>query len=203
MTSFPRLVLRHPFATVTDRGWQHSLAARCSIALAGSAFVALCAHVSVALPVTPVPFTFQPFAVLLVGMLFGPAVGFGALAAYLCEGALSLPVFTPVGAPGVARLLGPTGGYLFAYPFAAALAGWFPRLFVRWNRFLAYALAGALAMLLVYASGAAWFSSVLNLPFTAALTGAILPFAGPDAIKVCIAAAMVASLQRCFPDVRP
>ena len=104
------------------QGWR----GRCVLALVGSVFVALCAHVAVPLPFTPVPFTLQPFAVLLVGMVLGPAVGFATLVAYLIEGILGLPVFTPVGVPGIARLFGPTGGYLLAYPLAAALAGRVP-----------------------------------------------------------------------------
>ncbi len=181
---------------MADRRWLHGFPVRCGLALAGSALIGLCAHIAVVLPFTPVPFTFQPFAVLLVGMLLGPAAGFGALVVYLCEGVVGLPVFTPMGAPGAARLLGPTGGYLLAYPFAAAAAGWVPRVLVRWNRFAAYGFGGALAMLLVYASGAAWFSHLLHLHFRTTLAGAILPFAAPDAIKVCAAAAMAAAVHK-------
>lgn len=201
MISSDRLFPSQHVPTVTGYGWLHSFPARCGLAVAGSAFIALCAHIAVALPFTPVPFTFQPFAVLLVGMLLGPGAGFGALVAYLCEGAVGLPVFTPMGAPGVARLLGPTGGYLLAYPFAAALAGWLPRVLVRWNRFAAYGLGGVLGLLVVYASGAAWVSHLLHLHFTATLAGAILPFAAPDAVKVCAAAAMASSVHRRFSDI--
>ena len=90
--------------------------------LIGSLFVALCSHLALPVPFTPVPVTMQPFAVLLVGMLFGPWTGFAALLVYLCEGASGLPVFTPMGLPCIARLLVTTGGYLLSYPFAAALA---------------------------------------------------------------------------------
>jgi len=91
---------------------------------AGALAVALASQVAVPLPGTPVPMTLQPFAVLLVGGLLGARRGAASLVFYLALGASGLPVFTPVGAPGLARLLGPTGGYLLAYPFAAALVGW-------------------------------------------------------------------------------
>jgi len=91
------------------------------IVLAGSALIAVCAHVAVPLWFTPVPVTLQPFAVLVLGMLLGPRVAFATMVAYLAEGAAGLPVFTPHGLGGVAQLLGPTGGYLLSYPVVAPL----------------------------------------------------------------------------------
>jgi biotin transport system substrate-specific component len=58
-----------------------------------------------------------------VGGLLGPALGASSLVLYLLLGAAGLSVFTPFGLPGVARLIGPTGGYLLAYPLAAAIVG--------------------------------------------------------------------------------
>ena len=166
------------------------------LVLVGSLFVAACAHVAVPLPFTPVPFTLQPFAVLLIGMLLGPELGFAALAAYLIEGAAGLPVFTPAGLPGLARLLGPTAGYLFAYPVVAAIAGAVPRLLPRKPRFGAFALGGAIAMLVVYLSGALWFSHAMHFPTGATLAGAVIPFAASDAVKVCAAAGISSALLK-------
>src|ERR1700761_6659041 len=87
-----------------------------------TALVAICAHIALPLGFTPVPVTMQTFAVLLLGLLFAPVPAFACLALYLMEGALGLPVFSPHGPGGIAQLLGPTGGYLLSYPFAAALA---------------------------------------------------------------------------------
>src|ERR1700683_1118529 len=92
--------------------------------VAASLFVALCAHVTLPLPFTPVPLTLGNFAVLLVGLMLGSRRGFAALALYLAEGTMGMPVFNPTGPGGVAQLLGPTGGYLIAYPLVAGLAGW-------------------------------------------------------------------------------
>jgi biotin transporter BioY len=92
----------------------------------GAAFVALAAQISVPLPGTPVPMTLQPLAVLLVGGLLGARLGAASMVLYLALGIAGLPVFTPtVPLLGVARLLGPTGGYLLAYPVAAFAVGWF------------------------------------------------------------------------------
>src|SRR5437762_8887900 len=92
----------------------------------GAVLVALAAQVSVPLPGTPVPMTLQPMAVLLVGGLLGAPLGALSMILYLAMGAAGLPVFTPtVPLLGLARLFGPTGGYLLAYPIAAYAAGWF------------------------------------------------------------------------------
>src|ERR1700722_9288536 len=96
---------------------------RIGLAVSASALVGLCAHISLPLPFTPVPLTLQNFAVILIGMVLGPTLGFSAMLLYLAEGAVGMPVFTPQGPAGIAHLLGPSAGYLFSYPLAAAAAG--------------------------------------------------------------------------------
>lgn len=183
-----------PFA-VNGRSRSLDLLMRGAVVVAASLFVALCAHIAVPLPFTPIPFTLQPFAVILVGMLLGPAAGFAAMAAYLAEGAAGLPVFTPAGLPGVARLIGPSGGYLFAYPLAAAIAGALPRI-VKSPRFAAYALGGVVAMALIYTCGALWFSHQLGVHLSTALGSTVLPFALSDVVKVCAAAGITVALVK-------
>jgi len=94
-----------------------------ALIVGASLLVALCARVTLPLPFTPVPLTLQNFAVLLVGLTLGPRRAFAAMVLYLIEGASGLPVFNPLGPGGIAQIIGPTGGYLMAYPFVAALAG--------------------------------------------------------------------------------
>jgi len=86
------------------------------IVVLGSAFAAVCAHVSVPLFFTPVPLSLAPLPVLLLGLLLTPRQAAATFAAYLAEGALGLPVFAPSPLSGLAHLFGPTGGYLLAYP---------------------------------------------------------------------------------------
>jgi biotin transport system substrate-specific component len=187
--------LRPSTLAVNGRSGSLDLLLRSAVVVAASLFVAFCAHVAVPLPFTPVPFTLQPFAVLLVGMLLGPGAGFAAMAVYLAEGAAGLPVFTPAGLPGVARLLGPTGGYLFAYPLAAAIAGALPRM-IRSPRFVAYALGGFAAMVTVYTCGALWFSHALGMNVSAAVASTVVPFALSDAVKVFAAAGITSALAK-------
>src|SRR6267378_4555754 len=106
----------------TDRGVEW--AKQAAVVVAASLFVALCARVTVPLPFTPVPLTLQNFGVLLVGLLVGSRRGFAALALYLVEGASGLPVFNPTGPGGIAQIVGPTGGFLMAYPLVAFTAAW-------------------------------------------------------------------------------
>jgi biotin transport system substrate-specific component len=166
------------------------------IVLAGSALVAICAHVSIPLYFTPVPLTLAPFAVLFLGLFLSPRLAAATLGAYLVEGALGLPVFapTPLLSAGIARLLGPTGGYLLCYPLAAALISFL------WRRtergFSAAAFSAAAGDLAILTGGALWLSVFTHAPARNILTLAVLPFLPGDAIKIAVAAALAASFQR-------
>ena len=161
-----------------------ALRARALAALAGALAVALASQVAVPLPGTPVPMTLAPLAVVLVGGLLGPRTGAASLALYLLLGAAGLPVFTPLGLPGAARLFGPTGGYLLAYPAAAALVGLVMARGTGWAR----ALGGpALGLLAIYAGGAAQLL-VLTGSARAALALGALPFVAGDLLKAGVAA---------------
>jgi len=150
-----------------------------------AAAVALAAQVAVPVPGTPVPITLQPMLVVLAGLWLGPVAGAASMVLYLAAGAAGLPVFTPFGAPGLARLLGPTGGYLLAYPVAAYLTGWLAR---RGARSLARAFVAALAgMVALYAGCVAQLALLTGSVERAALLG-LAPFALLDLAKAGVAA---------------
>jgi biotin transport system substrate-specific component len=174
-----------------------SAAGKAFLAIGASAFVAVCAHISVPLYFTPVPVTLQTLAVILVGLTLGPVLGFSALALYLAEGAIGLPVFSPQGLGGIAQLLGPTGGFLLAYPFAAAAAGVVTRL-VRAGRFqfIAAILAGCTASSIILATGAVWLAHLLHVSSGAAWRLAVVPFLPGEFLKIAVAAAAYKSLRR-------
>jgi len=155
------------------------------------AAISVAAQFAFPLPGTPVPLTLQPMLVVLAGLLLGPADAAAAMALYLVAGAAGLPVFTPFGAPGLARLLGPTGGYLLAYPVAAMVAG---RLGYNRAAFAARALAAAAGMAVLYAGGLAQLTIMVGFR-EAALLGA-LPFAAADAVKALVAAALARPVRR-------
>ena len=167
------------------------------LAVCASAFVAICAHITVPLPFTPVPLTFSDFAVLLVGLTLGPVTGFMALTMYLLEGASGMPVFNPHGLGGVAQLFGATGGYLIAYPFAAAIAGAVSRTLARITpRFIAGLAASVLASSALMVTGTIWLGFVGHLSATTAFALGSAPFIPGQIVKVCAAAGIFASLQR-------
>lgn len=157
-----------------------------------TALVAVCAHISMPLGITPIPVTMQTFAVLLLGLLFSPGAAFACLALYLMEGALGLPVFSPHGMGGMAQLFGPTGGYLLSYPFAAALAS---VLYRRGRRSFWAALgASGLASVVILAAGSAWLGLLTHLKFSVVFAQSIAPFLLGDAVKVLAATACVSML---------
>lgn len=173
------------------------LSGKVILVVAASAFVAICAHISVPLPFTPVPLTLQNFAVILVGMLLGPVAGFSAMVLYLAEGAMGLPVFTPHSMGGIAHLLGPNAGYLFSYPLAAATAGWVVVAMKRVaSRFRAGVVAATVASLPIFIIGASWLAHLLHLGAAATWTMAVAPFLPGEVVKIVAAAGIFSSLQR-------
>ena len=164
------------------------------IALVGSAFVAVCAHIAIPLWFTPVPVTMQPFAVILLGLLLGPRIAAATMVAYLAEGATGLPVFTPHGLGGVAQLLGPTGGYLLSYPVVAPVVSLLWRTGSRnFSRGVVVAGAGSL---LTLAMGAIWFGMWTHTAPMTVLNHAVLPFLPGDVLKVCAAAGIAVGVSR-------
>lgn len=157
------------------------------LVLGGSAVVALCARFTVPLPFTPVPLTLQNFGVLLVGLALGPRLGFAALALYLAEGAAGLPVFNPTGPGGLLQLLGPTGGYLMAYPLVAGIAGFAAQ--VGRRKFWVSAVGCTVAEAVLFAAGVAWFGAVTHLPLSQAVHMALLPFIFGEIAKIAAASA--------------
>jgi len=170
-----------------------SLPYQVMLVISGSLLVALAARVSLPLPFTPVPLTLQNFAVLLVGLLLGRRAGFAALALYLAEGAAGLPVFSPMGPGGLAQLLGPTGGYLMAYPVVAYLAGWLAER--DRSSFARSALAATAAEVLLFAAGVSWLMFLFHVPLARAAQFGLYPFFFAEVMKVLLAAG-IASRRR-------
>ena len=169
-----------------------------------AALTAATAQFSVHLPFTQVPVTFQPIVVLLGGLVLGARLGALSQCLYLAAGIAGLPVFAlsatlPM---GPMRLMGPTGGYLMAYPFAACVVG------VCAERGLGRRWAGSvLAMLLglavVYTCGVIWLGYFARLGGASAAVGVgqafaagVAPFAIADVSKIAVVAGVVPGLWR-------
>jgi biotin transport system substrate-specific component len=146
--------------------------------------LAAASQVAIPLPGTPVPFTLQPLLVVLAGMILGPVVGAASMAGYLVLGAAGLPVFAPIGAIGIARFVGPTGGYLLAYPAAAWIAG---SVASRWPSITGRVLAASTGILALYIGGIAQLT-VLTGSVSRAIALGVTPFALLDLGKAVFAA---------------
>jgi biotin transport system substrate-specific component len=182
----------HTISSPQDRALEASR--QVALVVGASLVVALCARITIPLmPLTPVPLTVQNLGVLLVGLLLGSRRGFAALALYLVEGSVGLPVFNPTGPGGIAQLLGPTGGFLMVYPFVAFLAGY---VFERGTKnFLRATVAGFLAEILLFAGGLTWLFVFTHSLAKAAYLG-LYWFLAAEVVKVMLAAGIASRWRR-------
>ena len=158
--------------------------------IAANILLVLCSHIVLPLPFTPVPITGQTFGVLLVAILLGSRRGMLTCVLYLLEGAAGLPVFQPLGLPGILRFAGPTAGYLVAYPAAAFVTGWLVERIAanRFAQFAAVRLAGALLAgeVIIFAGGCAWLALGMKLGWSNAIYAGALPFFAGELIKISL-----------------
>lgn len=196
MTAPPSTLL-HAVASHEDGGISTGIRGASVVLMA--LLTAGAAQVSAPLPFTAVPFTFQPMVVLLGGLVLGSRLGASAQVLYLLAGIAGLPVFaaSPALPQGILRLMGPTGGYLLAYPLAAFLVG---RLAERGfdRTYLSSVLSMLAGLVVIYASGAAMLALVMRpegASGIAALRNAvvtgIVPFVAADVVKLLLAAGIV------------
>ena len=182
-----------------------------TLAVLGSLFIALVAQIQV--PLWPVPITGQTFGVLVVGLVFGCRLGALTLILYLCEGLVGLPVFSG-SKSGLVTLVGPTGGYIVGFIFAAAITGYLAE--KRWDRNVWYTgLAMLLGNIAIYIPGLIWLMLYFEGPGSqyvaavgastaigAALTKGLLPFIIGDIIKLILAAIIFPYVWRYLPKSR-
>jgi biotin transport system substrate-specific component len=163
------------------------------------ALTAAAAQFTLVVPFTSVPFTLTPMAVLLTGAALGSRLGALAQVSYLLAGIAGLQVFAPslVLPPGAGRLLGPTGGFLMAYPIAAFLTGFLAER--GWDRrYVTSALAMVLGLAVIFAGGATWYTSTVTHSWRVTFVTTVMPFIVPDLIKIVIASAILPSAWRLF-----
>jgi biotin transport system substrate-specific component len=178
--------------TVAQRLVRGRAAVNVLLVAGGSVLIALAAQMAIPLPFTPVPLTMQPLAVLIIGIALGASRGAAAATLYLLEGVGGLPVFAQ-GHGGALWLIGPTAGYLYSYPAAAWLAGWFSER--GWGSTIVRAVTGMLAALaLIYAGGWAWLAAVTSP--RAAFVAGVQPFILADVVKIALGATLLPYAQR-------
>jgi biotin transport system substrate-specific component len=185
--------------TITTRtNANFRVAERIGAVLFITVLTAIAAQISIPLPFTPVPFTFQPMVVLVGAAALGSRLGSASQVLYLAIGMAGLPVFawSPALPQGAARLFGPTGGYLMSYPFAAFLTGWLAeRGFDR--RYLSALFAMMCGLVVVFTGGVSWLMiGASRLGLSAALAAGFYPFVVPDFAKLLVASGVMPALWK-------
>jgi biotin transport system substrate-specific component len=168
-----------------------------------TALTSAAAQVSAPVPFTDVPLTLQPMVVLLGGLMLGSRLGATSQILYLAAGIAGLPVFaaSPLLPPGPMRLLGPTGGYLMAYPLAALVTGLLAERGLD-RRYVTSVAAMLPGLLVIYAAGATWLGLFAQTTadarpgLWAAIAVGVVPFLIPDLLKLVAAAGLVPALWR-------
>jgi biotin transport system substrate-specific component len=159
-----------------------------ALILAGALLIAAAAQVRFYLPNSPVPFTGQTFAVLLVGGALGFRRAVGSTALYVLLGLVGLPVFAG-GTHGIAIVTGATGGYLAGFVLAAAVVGRLAEL--GWDRNVLGSIgAMVLGSALVYVVGVPWLAVAAGQPLGWAVANGLTPFLAGDTLKLALAAGL-------------
>ena len=156
------------------------------------------AQVSIPLPFTPVPFTLQPMVVLLGGAALGARLGMSSQVLYIMLGLAGLPVFaaSPILPQGFGRLLGPTGGYLMSYPFAAFVAGYLAQRGLD-RRYVTSIVAMGAGLAIIFACGVGWMAwGTPHLGLAVAVRTGLVPFIPADIVKVLLAATVLPAAWR-------
>jgi biotin transport system substrate-specific component len=182
-------------STIVDRVAAPTAGLRVLAVLFVTVLTAAVAQISFPLPYTPVPLTLQPVVVLLGASALGSRLGASAQGLYLLLGVTGAPVFAfaPDLPLGLLRLLGPSGGYLMAYPLAAFVTGALAERGLD-RRFYTSVIAMAAGLAVIFAGGVLWLAKDLGL--AAALAAGFTPFVAVDAIKIVAAAAILPAVWR-------
>jgi biotin transport system substrate-specific component len=172
-----------------------------ALIVGASLLMAVCAHVSIPLWFTPVPITLQTFGVMLLALTLGGRRASAALILYLAEGISGLPVFSPSGPGGIAQILGPTGGFLIAYPLAALAGGLLAQKLLRGKRpIISFVLAALTCDVIIFAFGAVWLLVLTHQSAMSIMTAAVLPFLPGEVLKGAAAVGAALAKTARFPQ---
>lgn len=185
---------------VSERVAHRSMTVNVMLVVAASVVLAMSAQIAVPLPFSPVPFTMQTLAILLIGATLGARRGAAAAALYLAEGATGLPVFAGAAA-GPFILFGTTAGYLLAFPLAAWIAGFVSE--KGWGQSIIRSVAGmTLALTVIHLGGWSWLVAAIRLSPSQAFAVGTAPFLVADLLKLALAASVLPMAQGLVNRVR-
>lgn len=164
-----------------------------------TALIAVCGFISIPVPGTPIPIVLQNMMVVLVGLLLGPLMGTCSTLLFLLLGAVGLPIFSG-GGGGIARFLGPTGGFLYGYLLATLVSGLIarkPKIDKKTPLWILI-IASFLGYVVMYIPGVIHFMLTMNATFSKTLTLCVIPYIPLDLVKMVLCIAIAATLrQKC------
>ena len=161
-----------------------------------AALIAVCGFISIPIPGTPIPIVLQNMLTVLTGLMLGPVWGTIATVLFLAAGALGLPIFSG-GTGGFAKLMGPTGGFLYGYALATLIAGIIAQrpVYGKKTSLLRLILATVCGFVIMYIPGVLHFMRVMEKTFTQTMTLCVLPYIPGDIIKTIIAILLASKLR--------
>ena len=162
-----------------------------------AALTAACGFISIPIPGTPIPIVLQNMMVVLDGLLLGPLYGAGAVLLFILAGVIGLPVFSG-GTAGIARIMGPTGGFIIGYAVSALIAGLIsgkPALGKK-PSLLRISLASLSAFAVMYVPGVLHFMHVMDRTFSETLALCVLPYLPGDAVKIVLSVLIALPLRK-------
>lgn len=154
----------------------------------------LCIAAPFPIPIGPIPVTLSLFVIFLCGAVLPPLYAVSATLVYIALGIIGLPVFSGF-AGGIGKFIGPTGGFLWAYPLMALVIALSVKLFQK-RSILSLSAGILIATLICYTTGTLWYSYLTGNPLEASLSVCVLPFIPADLIKGAAAVAVALALEK-------
>lgn len=162
-----------------------------------AALTAACAFVSIPVPGTPIPIVLQNMMVVLSSLLLGPALGTASTLVFIIAGVLGLPVFSG-GTGGIAKIMGPTGGFIIGYAFSSLTAGLIagrPRI-GEGRQIVRTVIATLCGFIIMYIPGVLHFMRSLDKTFVQTMALCVTPYIPGDIIKAVICILLSVPLRR-------
>lgn len=162
-----------------------------------AALTAACGFITIPVPGTPIPIVLQNMMIVLDGLLLGPLYGAGAALLFILAGIIGLPVFSG-GTAGIARIMGPTGGFIIGYAISALVAGLIAGKPVLGKKpsLLRISLASLCAFAVMYVPGVLHFMHVMDRTFSETMALCVLPYLPGDAIKIVLSVLIALPLRK-------
>ena len=163
-----------------------------------AALTCILGPMSITLPFTPVPISFTNLVIYFAVMVIGMKRGTISYLVYLLIGAVGLPVFSGFSG-GLAKLAGPTGGYIVGFLLTALIIGLIMKL-AKGKSEITKIVITVVSMILgdigCFAIGTVWFMVVMKMNLSASLTLCVVPYIVPDLAKIIVATIIVNRLKK-------